>query len=86
MITKDNLTACFDALTEDQITPVMESKGDAVAMYANGYGHIYLESFDYATDNEEDIYSTGGFIADKDDFLRLFVESGSNNKFLQPYI
>jgi hypothetical protein len=82
MITKDNLASVMDALTEEQIETAINSDGDDVALYVNGYGSVYLEPFDYNEDNEDDIFSTGGLICDKDTFLQLFKDSESVNPFL----
>ena len=81
MITKDNLTSVMDALTKVDIDEAMNSESDNVALYVNGYGAVYFEPFDYNTDSEEDILSTGGVITDKGQFLELFKESESTNPF-----
>lgn len=82
MITADNLTSVLNQLTSEEITRAMESKGDNIALYANGYGYVYFESFEYSEENEEEILSTGGLICDKDTFLTLVSESETTNKSL----
>ena len=84
MITKDNLTQVMDLLTKEEVNAVMNSKNDYVGLWADGYGNVNLESINLFKDEEreEEIRATGGLIADKDDFLRLFMESGSLNPFI----
>lgn len=84
MITKENLKLFFDALTEDQINTVMDSAGDYVAGYITGnVGMCIIEAIEILDEEtEEEVYSSGGFICDKDDFLRLFKESESVNPYL----
>ncbi len=82
MITKDNFSSVFDALTEEEINETMYASTDMVLLTVNGYGYVSLTpSFDYEADQEE-AEATGGIWCDKDDFLRLFSESESVNPFL----
>jgi len=82
MITKENLTEVLNQLTKEDINEAMNSKSDYVALYTNGYGYVFFESFDINNEEEEEILSTGGIIIDKDNFLLLFKESESINPFL----
>jgi hypothetical protein len=82
MITRDNLSSVFDALTEEEINDTMDARTDMVLLTVNGYGYVSLTpSFDYEADQEE-AEATGGIWCDKDEFLRLFSESESINPFL----
>ena len=81
MITKDNLKDYFDNLTAKDVSEAIESNVDYIGCYINGYGWCYSVPMDENT-TEDDIESTGGFVCDKDDFLRLFIESESKNPFL----
>jgi hypothetical protein len=82
MITKDNFSSVFDALTEQEINDTMYASTDMVLLTVSGYGCVSLTpSFDYEADQEE-AEATGGIWCDKDDFLRLFSESESVNPFL----
>jgi hypothetical protein len=82
MITKDNFSSVFDALTEEEINETMYASTDMVLLTVSGYGCVSLTpSFDYEADQEE-AEATGGIWCDKDDFLRLFSESESVNPFL----
>tara|TARA_R110000868_G_scaffold126602_1_gene333767 strand:- start:43 stop:306 length:264 start_codon:yes stop_codon:yes gene_type:complete len=83
MITKENLTEVLNQLTKEDINEAMNSKSDYLALYMNGYGYVFLESFDINNEEkEEEILSTGGIIIDKDNLLQLFKESESINPFL----
>lgn len=87
MITKHNLTEVLNLLTEKEINETMNAKSDYVGLWLTGYGHANLESVDINDlEQIEDIESTGGVICDKDDFLRLFTESGSINPFLIAFL
>jgi hypothetical protein len=82
MITKENFSSVFDALTEEEINDTMDARTDMVLLTVNGYGYVSLTpSFDYEADQEE-AEATGGIWCDKDEFLRLFSESESINPFL----
>ena len=87
MITKDNLTEVMNLITEHQVNTVMNSKNDHLGLFIDGYGNVFLESINLFKDEEreDEIRSTGGVIMDKDDFLRLFMESGSLNPFIMEY-
>ncbi|WP_298838924.1 hypothetical protein [uncultured Clostridium sp.] len=86
MITKDNLTEVMNFITEEQINEVMEAKSDYIRLSVSSYGGVRLETVDINDEEkEENIMGTGGLIADKDDFLRLFMESGSLNPFILKY-
>lgn len=86
MITKDNLTEVMDQITEQEVRQVMNAKSDYIGLWVSGYGAVNLDSVDINNqEQEEDILSTGGAIMDKDDFLRLFMESGSLNPFIMEY-
>jgi len=87
MITKDNLTEVMNLITEQQVKEVMNSNTDHLGLFIDGYGNVFLESINLFKDEEreEEIRGTGGAIMDKDDFLRLFMESGSLNPFIMEY-
>ena len=81
MITRHNLKEYFNLLTKKDISEVIDSNLDYIGCYINGYGYVYAVPMG-VKDSEEDLLSMGGFKCDKDDFLRLFIESESNNPFL----
>jgi len=81
MITTENIKQYFNLLSESDINEAINSSVDYIGCYINGYGYVYAIPMDY-TDSDEDLLSMGGFKCDKDDFLRLFVESESVNPFL----
>ena len=84
MITTENLTYYFDNLSEAQINDCFNNCGDLLCVSLSSYGYSYLTLL--TTDNQvqqiETANDTGGFICDKDDFLRLFQESESLNPWL----
>lgn len=85
MITTENIKQYFDLLTESDINEAINSKVDYIGCYINGYGYVYAIPMS-CTDSDDDLLSMGGFKCDKDDFLRLFVESESVNPYLTELI
>lgn len=86
MITRDNIRDVFDGISKKDIDRVMDSREDYCLLEVGSYGNIYLSpatSFEVA---EESALESGGIVCDKDDLLRLFVESGSKNPFLSMYL
>ena len=81
MITQNNLKEYFDNLTAKDISEAIDSNVDYIGCYINGYGYVYAIPMDGEM-CEDDLLSMGGFQCDKDDFLRLFMESESLNPFL----
>ena len=81
MITTENLKTYFDLLSELDVSEAIDSNVDYIGCYVNGYGYVYAIPMD-ANDCEDDLLSMGGFQCDKDNFLRLFLESESINPFL----
>ena len=81
MINKNNLKSYFDNLTAKDISEAIDSNVDYIGCYINGYGYVYAIPMD-GDMCEYDLLSIGGFQCDKDDFLRLFMESESLNPFL----
>jgi len=84
MITSENITYYFDNLSEVQINETFSGSGDNIAACFGSYGYPYLDLITSENEIEmrENAESTGGFICDKDDFLRLFQESESLNPWL----
>lgn len=84
MITSENIKYYFDNLTKTDINEAFSGFGDSVAAYFGSYGTPHLEEVIRSNEHElqEATESTGGFICDKDDFLRLFQESESLNPWL----
>lgn len=88
MITSETITQYFDDLTKEDLKDFHIS-GDYVGCWfniSNSGAVARIEYFDTFPDEEseesENILSTGGFIADKDYFLRMFKESESINPFV----
>lgn len=89
MITKDNLTFCFDNLTESEIKKVMSSKKDYISFWLhifNAGGFATAKPKNYSEKHEKRHADNGMLFIDKDDFLRLFKESDSLNPFLIEYL
>lgn len=84
MITTENLTYYFDNLTESDIGEAFECLNDNIAAYFGSDGKPYLYAVTPSNNKElkEVTENAGGFICDKDDFLRLFQESESLNPWL----
>lgn len=86
MITRQNITSVFNAITEQQITSAMQSLRPFFVLTLGGYGDVYLETTDYSEELEEEVQSNGGLFCDTEDFFRLFKESQSLNPFLIEYL
>lgn len=82
MITKNNITEVMNLITEKEVNEVMNSKCDYIGLSVSSYGIVTLEIVNGDEELEEQIISGGGLICDKDEFLRLYVESESINPFL----
>ena len=81
MITKENMEYYFDNLTSEEIEAIMASNLDYVETTLSSYGIPSAIATDYFDDD-------GGLVVvcDKDDFFRLFEESGSTNEAFNDYI
>lgn len=87
MITSQNLKQYFENIRDADLHTAWNADSDYVACIIMGnHGFCGIESFDYSSDDEEDVLNTGGFIADKDDFLRLYDESGAKNPYIDENI
>jgi hypothetical protein len=84
MITRDNIKSVFDSVSESDIDEVMDSSNDYVLLHLDGYGNVSVQSVSDVDSAMAE--SNGDLVCDKDDLLRLFVESGSDNKFVKRYI
>lgn len=84
MITKENLKYCFDDLNQKEIRHALDSNTDYILFEL----HVFNAGAYASVEPVEDplIESAMGFVTDKDQFLQLFVESGSTNKELLKYI
>lgn len=89
MITKDNLKEVLSSLDEEDVHKAMDADPDYVAVRL----HIFnagcfssIEAVDYTDEVEEEVHGAGNLLTDKDEFLRLYEESGAYNKAIQEYI
>ena len=89
MITKDNVKEVLSSLQEEDVYQAMDSDKDYVAVYVHIYNTGYeatIESVDYTEEVEEEVVGSGNLLTDKDEFLRLYVDSGAYNKTIEEYI
>ena len=89
MITKHNLKELFESLEAEQIETALNSNYDFIlfeCMMFNIGSVARVESFDYSEELEREANELGNLFIDKDDFLRLYVEIGANNKTIQNYL
>ena len=84
MITTENFKYYFDNLSKEQINDSFDNLGDLLCICIGSYGYCYLQLLNDKNQVKqiETANNTGGFICDKDDFLRLFQESESLNPWL----
>ena len=75
MITTDNFKSAMNSIEVQRIEEEINKEGDYIAVTLSGYGHVFIESVHWNEESEEDCISCGGFLADKDDFLRLLSEA-----------
>ena len=75
MITRDNFKSAMNSIEVEYIKEEMNKEGDFIAVTLSGYGHVFIESVHWNEESEEECISCGGFLADKDDFLRLLSEA-----------
>ena len=90
MITKENIKSVMDKISKEDVDNVYESNSDYVALQLFIFNTDYvveLNSIDtpYCNDAEE-IENDGGIVCDKDEFFRLFIESGSDNRYINELI
>lgn len=84
MITAENLKIVFDSMTQQDVNE-LNQPGDYIIVLLNQYNagfNIIVMSCNYDDEKEESVISNGNLFLDKDDFLRLFKESGSVNPYL----
>lgn len=89
MITKDNIKEVLSSLNEEDVHRTMSSDKDYVSVYVHIFNTGYystIEPVDYTEEVEEEVIGSGNLLIDKDDLLRLYVESGAYNKTIQEYV
>lgn len=90
MITKENLKECFDSLTESEINLAFnEEPYNYIEFWVHSFNagcYASISCCDYTEEKHEECISNGMIFCDKDDFLRLFEESGSVNQFLMELV
>ena len=87
MITRETIKPFFEQLTEEQVKLVMDSDSDYIACTIEGnYGACVVRPSEHTDTEQEDTNGAGGFIVDKDDFLRLYTESNAINPHLDLYV
>lgn len=90
MITKDNIKEVLSSLQEEDIHQAMDSDKDYVAVRLHTFNAGYkatIEPMDYSDEDEVlEVVESGNILIDKNEFLRLYVESGAYNKTIEEYI
>lgn len=90
MITENNIKEVLSSLQEEDVYQAMDSDLDYVAVRVHIYNTGYkatIEPMDYSDEDEVlEVIDSGNILIDKDEFLRLYVESGVYNKTIQEYI
>ena len=93
MITSSNLKEYFEDLNQEQIeTALNQDESDFLACTFNISNSGYSAMLDSiwlgfgSLEDQQEVENCGGFIVDKDEFLRLYVESGANNPHLQAWL
>ena len=87
MITEDNLKFAFENLNEEDCKQI-NGDGDYLKfeLHSTNVGsYSTLESVDYCPNINEELSSDGNLFIDKDDFLRLYTESGAENPNINAY-
>lgn len=89
MITKDNIKEVLSSLQEEDVYKAMDSDLDYVAVRVHIYNTGYkatIEPMDYSDEEVLEVIDSGNILIDKDEFLRLYVESGAYNVTIEEYI
>ena len=90
MITENNIKEVLSSLQEEDVYQAMDSDLDYVAVRVHIYNTGYkatIEPMDYSNEEEVlEVIDSGNILIDKDEFLRLYVESGAFNKTIEEYI
>lgn len=90
MITENNIKEVLSSLQEEDVYQAMDSDLDYVAVRVHIFNVGYkatIEPMDYSNEEEVlEVIGSGNILIDKDEFLRLYVESGAYNKTIQEYI
>ena len=89
MIDKNNLQFCFDNLSEDEVEAVMNGPEDYVLMELhvfNSGAYPSVMVMGYNHDIEQEAAENGDLFLDKDAFITLFHESGSQNPAFQHWL
>jgi len=82
MISKDIISACFDALDQEEVEITFNSPHDYILFECLSCGIVRITPHDYDEDLAEETQSEGNIFCDKDAFLYLFKESDSQNPYL----
>ena len=86
MITRENIAEVLNNISKEDVEKVFNSQNDYVALEVYIFNTEYvveLNSIDTRLCSDaEQIQMDGGIVTDKDEFLRLFAESGSINPYL----
>lgn len=88
MITENNIKEVLSSLQEEDVYQAMDSDLDYVAVRVHIYNTGYkatIEPMDYS-DEVLEVIRSGNILIDKDEFLRLYVESGAYNVTIEEYI
>ena len=88
MITQDNLKFAFENLNVNDCEEIYK-QGDYLAFelcVSNSGAVSRINSCDYDEELDEELSSNGNMLIDKDDFLRLYRESGANNPSIEELI
>ena len=89
MITKDNIKEVFDSMGSADVIAAMQAPCDYIAIELNVFnaGYIvYINAYHYNDKVKDELEESGNLFLDKDDFLRLFEESGSDNPAIKEYM
>jgi hypothetical protein len=87
MITQENLKFCFDDLTQEEVINTFDTNSDCDYVLfelniTNVGGYSTITPAHYNEEMETEANDSGQLFCDKDDFLQMFVESGSTNESL----
>lgn len=89
MITKDNLKEVLSSLKKEDVHKAMDSDKAYVAVCVhifNAGSFSSIEAVDYSEEIEAEVLGSGNLLIDKDEFLRLYVESGAHNEAIEQYV
>lgn len=89
MITPDNVKAVFEQISKEGLLYALDHESDYLLVELhifNAGAIVSIEAMDYDEEKEQEAADNGNLFCDKDDFLRLWEESGADQEHIKDYL